>query len=241
MSMIVPLAADVVTPSVQSILKLQGVPNDRQSPELILTVAQRSISIFRDLVDAVGILREVAVDEFAVIYRGEGRNAPDTPLADIFPKADRLALFAATVGESAGLEVTRLFGESEFALAVMLDSAASEGAELAAQAMVAHYRKDLVSRGAFPESRGVLEFSPGYCGWHVTGQKKLFEHLHPEGIGVTLNDSCLMQPLKSISGVIVVGPQQIFGFDDSYSICDDCRAPECPTRRRGPVGSSERG
>ena len=56
---------------------------------------------------------------------------------------------------------------------------------------------------------GVLRYSPGYCGWHVSGQINLFNTLTPEKIGITLGESCLMNPLKSVSGVLVAGPPNI--------------------------------
>jgi cobalamin-dependent methionine synthase I len=50
-------------------------------------------------------------------------------------------------------------------------------------------------------------YSPGYCRWTVAEQKKLFSLLPPEFCGITLSDSCLMQPIKSISGFIGIGPK----------------------------------
>jgi hypothetical protein len=75
-----------------------------------------------------------------------------------------------------------------------------------------------------------LAYSPGYCGWHVTGQRKLFKYLRPEEIGITLNASCLMQPLKSVSGVLVVGPGHVHKFQPTYSFCETCREKQCRER-----------
>lgn len=48
-------------------------------------------------------------------------------------------------------------------------------------------------------------YSPGYCGWNLTGQRTLFEMLPTNPCGITLTDSCLMLPIKSVSGIIPVG------------------------------------
>ena len=49
-------------------------------------------------------------------------------------------------------------------------------------------------------------YSPGYCGWHVSEQQKLFP-LFPVAApcGIRLTDSSLMVPIKSVSGVIGTG------------------------------------
>lgn len=50
-------------------------------------------------------------------------------------------------------------------------------------------------------------FSPGYCGWKLTGQKELFSLLPVDGCRISLSDVCLMTPIKSISGLIGIGGQ----------------------------------
>lgn len=47
-------------------------------------------------------------------------------------------------------------------------------------------------------------YSPGYCGWHVSEQKMLFSLLPESFCGITLTDSSLMLPIKSVSAVVGV-------------------------------------
>ena len=51
-------------------------------------------------------------------------------------------------------------------------------------------------------------YSPGYCGWHVSEQQKLFS-LFPVSspCGIQLTESSLMIPIKSVSGVIGIGSE----------------------------------
>ncbi len=79
---------------------------------------------------------------------------------------------------------------------------------------------------------GVLAYSPGYCGWDISGQRKLFEFLKPETVGISLGESCLMQPLKSVSGVFIIGPKAIHLFDNCYSFCGRCTTHNCRDRIR---------
>ena len=76
----------------------------------------------------------------------------------------------------------------------------------------------------------VLSYSPGYCGWHISAQQKLFQYLRPGDIDISLNDSYLMTPLKSVSGVLVAGRKEIHYFDNSYPFCQDCKVESCLER-----------
>jgi cobalamin-dependent methionine synthase I len=175
---------------------------------------------------------EVDRDAFGAIYVGEGRNAAETPLAGIFPRADRLALFAVTLGHDVGRMIGELFAAREFAVGSVLDAAASTATERAGDAVE---RRFMERCGALRRGAASLRYSPGYCGWDMTGQRTLFAALRPGEIGIALRESCLMEPLKSMSGVIVAGPAAIHEFDDAYEFCADCRTRGCRDRIRRAV------
>ena len=65
--------------------------------------------------------------------------------------------------------------------------------------------------------------SPGYCDWPVSEQHKLFSLLPERFCGITLTESALMIPIKSLSGIIGLGPDVKRGAFQC-SICDlkDC-------------------
>ncbi len=48
-------------------------------------------------------------------------------------------------------------------------------------------------------------FSPGYCDWSVSEQQKLFSLLPKNFCGITLSENSLMNPIKSVSGIIGIG------------------------------------
>ena len=63
-------------------------------------------------------------------------------------------------------------------------------------------------------------FSPGYCGWHVSQQQRLFPLLgEKEPCGVHLTDSSLMVPIKSVSGMVGVG-KNVRRLDYTCGLCD---------------------
>ena len=224
------IAVEQTAPGINAVLEGQGIPQWKQPDERITRLAEEAVSIYRKLAAPVGMMMEISRDEFKTVFNGEGLNDDASPVAPIFQASDSLALFAVTIGEPVCKEISRLFRASDFALGSMLDSAASEGTEMTAQLLENLYHQQLQKEHRFEPGVGILRFSPGYCGWDISGQKRLFKHVRPGDIGITLNDSFLMQPLKSISGVIISGPKDIFYFEDVFSFCRDCRTHTCRER-----------
>lgn len=70
-------------------------------------------------------------------------------------------------------------------------------------------------------------YAPGYCGWDISGQHGLFALLPPLPCGIMLNSSCLMTPIKSISGIIPVGANVT---KKAYG-CAICNQPGCYKKR----------
>ncbi len=93
-----------------------------------------------------------------------------------------------------------------------------------------HRAQHLDNLATKPGEKCALAYSPGYCGWHVSGQNALFSVLEPEQIGVSLGTGCMMRPLKSVSGVLVAGGPEIHDFDPAYTCCSGCDTLECRER-----------
>lgn len=232
MKEIIEISVNDVKPDRDDVLKTQGIPPGNEPPEKVQKLFKRAMDLFLEFAQPMGIISNISIPEFEAVYYGEGLNEKRTPLDEIFKKADSLALFALTLGEKVSQKIDELFGANEFALGSMLDSVASVATDKAADSVENHFFNLLSEKGKITPSTGMLRYSPGYCGWHTSGQKKLFEFLHPEEIGITLLDSYLMKPLKSMSGVIVVGDREIHNFKDSYPFCSLCKTHSCRDRIR---------
>jgi cobalamin-dependent methionine synthase I len=77
-------------------------------------------------------------------------------------------------------------------------------------------------------------YSPGDCGWPVTDQQKLFT-LFPENFcGISLSESSLMHPIKSVSGIIGIGQH----VRKTAYACDLCEMDTCVYRYRKEVRST---
>lgn len=223
MNKAVGVSLDQAIPHTGQVLAAMGITLPAASHRH-LPLALEAIALYVELAAPVGMWRPIDAEEFAEVYKGEGHNSSSTPLAEMFPRAFDLAIYAVTLGERVCQEIEMRFQNDDFALGAALDAAASEGAELAAAELEKSYA------GTFRRKHSMMRFSPGYCGWHVSGQRKLFDYLQPEAIKIELSPSCLMKPIKSVSGVIVSGSRKIFDFHDDYSFCDDCVTHSCRER-----------
>jgi hypothetical protein len=232
MGKVITIPVDEAIPPRSAVLNALGISDERSVDRRTIQLADDGVFLYRELAAPTGAVTDISKEDFEEVYYGEGHNDGETPLGDIIRSADSLALFAVTIGEPVSERIMRLFGENDFPLGSALDAAASAGAELAAQALESYYADLLKKNNGLDSSRGILRFSPGYCGWHISAQRKLFDRLNPGEIGISLRESFLMQPLKSISGVIVCGRKDIFYFDDSFPFCTECETRECRERIR---------
>ncbi len=236
MTDILTFAADEVVPDRGTVFENQSIPAGKAIPESFAALCTTALELLARLAAPAGVLREISQADFEVVYHGEGRNEPRSPVGDIFAQADRLALFAVTLGEAIGGGIKECFESKDFAVGAMLDSAASAATDKLAEVAERRFREKHLRGGQAAAGAGVLRYSPGYCGWHVSGQKKLFEFLQPGRIGIALRDSYLMEPLKSVSGVIIAGRKEIHDFPSTYPFCSRCAARECRERIRALLG-----
>jgi cobalamin-dependent methionine synthase I len=107
----------------------------------------------------------------------------------------------------------------------ILDTAASVAAETAAQ-----YLYDHIDQIIEDDQGLTMRYSPGYCDWPVTEQKKLFNLLPSNHIGVTLTETACMSPRKSVSGVIGICSADT--AKEHGNACTTCKKTDCPFRRQ---------
>ena len=116
--------------------------------------------------------------------------------------SEAFAFFTATAGVEFEKFQHLLQQEDDMVKVYIADSLGSIIAEKAADCMEEELAVFIEKRGWKHTNR----YSPGYCGWHVSEQQKLFS-LFPVAspCGIQLTDSSLMIPIKSVSGIIGVG------------------------------------
>jgi len=226
----VPININDIIPASRDVLNHQGIPEDSVIPDHIISLFEDAVNVFKEKAKPVAIIKKVTVKEFDIIFEGERNNEDQAPLENIYPHSDDLALFALTVGSEIVDTINDLFNKKDFAPGAMLDSVASMAADKSVEVLEAYLYNNLSEKKLIRKGSIVLGYSPGYCGWDLSGQKKLFQHLNPGEIGVTLNESYLMSPLKSVSGVLVHGDKEIHVFESSFTFCSYCKNQTCHDR-----------
>lgn len=169
-------------------------------------------------------VREITSTEGGRIMLSDGMILESPKLARTVRGCSRLLCFIATIGPGIENAVQRFSQEYRLTDGYVLDTIGSIMIEDVVETF-----QDMMRKKAHMTGEGVtLRFSPGYCDWPVTEQKKLFTLVDAIRIGVTLTSSLLMTPRKSISGVFGVGadPHSL-----SYNPCSHCRRRDCPARR----------
>jgi len=211
-------------------LHRQGIPEGHKVTPQVERLLEKALSLYESLTEPRGLMAEISLPDFEDVFHGEGNNDLPAPLPEIVKKANGVALFAATIGEPVSRTIEQLFQQNDPATACLLDGIASERTEAAVDRLAGTYLDSLLEEGLADSGTRVLAYSPGYCGWHLTGQRKLFSFLNPERIGVRLSHTCLMSPIKSVSGVLVAGLPQIHNFENNFDFCLDCADWECRGR-----------
>lgn len=126
------------------------------------------------------------------------------------------AFFVATAGGEFERLQEELKAEGDMVKIFIADSIGSVIAEKCADRMEEAIEELLAPRGWHHTNR----FSPGYCGWHVSEQQRLFPMFGEEKpCGVSLTPSSLMTPIKSVSGVIGLG-ENVRKLEYSCGLCD---------------------
>ncbi len=215
-------------PGREEVLTAQGLPEPGALSERLRNLLEEAFVEFDALAEPRAIAGELSLVDLEEVLDGFDGPVGETVIGQVYPRAAAFALYVATLGAPLADRIREMFATNDLGRGWMLDAVASSGADRLACLLSTRYEEEL-GRNGHPAHR-VLPYSPGYCGWTVRGQKNLFARLGPGKIGVTLNDSCLMTPIKSVSGVLVAGPGEIHRFRPEFAFCDECKTHACGAR-----------
>lgn len=146
-----------------------------------------------------------------------GRN-----IIKYFGKASYFAVFVITAGIEFDNYLKKLRSENDTLTEFIADAIGSE----IAQAGIRYLSEDINAIAQRAGLNASNSYSPGYCSWDISEQQTLFSLMPAEPCGVKLNDSSLMYPIKSISGVIGIGSD----IEKMPHKCNVCNMKNCSKR-----------
>jgi hypothetical protein len=143
-------------------------------------------------------------------------------ISGIFKRAELIALFVTTLGSDYN-SISQRYREDPL-LYYLSDLVASAYTERCADIAHKKVSQDAANMGLKCSNR----YSPGYCGWKTEEQKKLFSLLPASPCGITLTESSLMNPVKSVSAAIAIGKEIKFIKHD----CSGCYDDNCVYKKK---------
>ncbi len=168
------------------------------------------------------------------VILADGTKIGGGPVASVVAGAAQLAASVCTAGPAISRRITEYQHAGKRLRAMFLDDLGSWAVDQVRQQLCRTIEADAAARGW----RSSASLSPGESTWPVTEQAVIFALLRPgtDAIGVTLTESMVMTPIKSLSLIVGIGPGPL-GVEDA-SNCDFCTIRDrCNHRRLRTAGT----
>jgi hypothetical protein len=217
---------------VEDLLRGQGIDPQR-APDRIRAVTEGLLDEVHSLIAPAAIYTILPVSELeherVVLQNGQAFSGPLATRA--LAGATYVALAVCTAGPALDARVNELFAAGDTLRALALDGAGNAAVGGVAQLLSSVLCDEATARGL----RVGMRASPGQEGWPITEQRVLFGLLPGEPIGVRLSPTCLMEPRKSVSFAVGMGPEM---REDAVP-CDFCtKRSRCHWHRESPAASA---
>ena len=135
-------------------------------------------------------------------------------LSNNLKDCNKAVVFAATVGVGIDRLIAK-YGTLSPSKSVLLDAIGTERIEALCDLFCEDIKKDFISLKP--------RFSPGYGDFDLSHQKDIFSLLNcQKNIGLTVTESLLMSPSKSVTAIVGVGGKEIQGEK-----CNMCENKDC--------------
>ena len=147
----------------------------------------------------------------------------DKIVAGPLKKMSGAAILVGTVGPQFDIWSKETFASGDPLAGYMIDLLGSEIAESIADWL----ENRIVNYAAEQGMKCSNRYSPGYCGWSVAEQHKLFKFLPKDFCWIRLTESSLMKPHKSVSAIIGISSD----IKRRDYPCDVCNVEHCYKNR----------
>lgn len=150
-----------------------------------------------DIATAYGTMG-IATNENGVIILKDGTVLKGRALSQLLSRSDEVVLMASTAGSRITEAISSMMKEGRASEAVVLDAAASEIADAGLDFLMDYIRTQLMKLG---RTLTQMRFSPGYGDFVLEQQRDFARLLEIEKLNISITDSCLLLPEKSVMAV----------------------------------------
>ena len=224
-----PLASETciplpLVPRMEEIFRCLGYARRAAPPAAIARAIERIVAEALPLLQPRGTYSLYALEAQTARSLSLGGLVLEGNIGEFLHGAARVAVFVATAGAEITRQAEVRCGAGDAFAGWALDAVGSWAAESAAEAL-----RERLDRHLSAGEGLTLPYSPGYCGMDLAEQRKLFRLTRADTVGVSLLPSLLMEPIKSVSGIIGLGPRAAVATD--LTPCDRCPLIGCHMRR----------
>lgn len=157
----------------------------------------------------------------------DGTQIGGGPVVTVVAGASHLVIGVCTVGPEISRRISELQRQGHRLRAMFLDDLGSWAVDQVRQQLCRTIEAEAAAQGW----RASTSLSPGESEWSVADQAAIFSLLDTRPIGVSLTESLVMRPIKSLSLIVGIGPGPL-GVEGGAN-CDFCTIRErCAYRPR---------
>lgn len=193
-----------------------------RSPRLV-TAAERALQEGQPLIEPVVVYRRLAIEslQHERVQLSGGHSLSGPLIAQHLAAAQEVVALVCTVGRALEEYASQAMAASTVH-GLALDGVGSAAAEALATEACQRLEREAAEQGMVV----TIPLSPGMIGWPVTiGQPQVFSLVDTAQVDITLSESCMMIPRKSLSMVLGLGSNVGRGG----RTCDYCHMREICT------------
>ena len=220
----------------KEVLRYQGFPVSESEKikikQNILHITREEINNAYFLYEPQGIYSSLTVEkimqEGKVILMNGKYLEFNNSIIELLKGVKFLIVGLVTIGNKVEKKVSELFNQGEYSRAIALDAVGTVAAKY-----LRNHLNSLVCQEASKQNLFRTKFfSPGSQDWNISQQKTIFQLIPAHQIGITLTDSYMMIPQKSLSWLIGLGKNLAMPFAEEGHSCKTCQAENCQFRKK---------
>ncbi len=161
---------------------------------------KRRLSYYKETLQMLLVAASDLVEPAAIIHTFTPAELPQ--ISPYLPSAEKITLAVCSIGAKLDAEASARF-QDEPLEGLMLDQIGAEWISSIARELYGRLRQQTQANGL----KVSPSYRPGIGKWPLSLQKEIGRQLPLDSIGISLNDSFIMIPAKSISMIVAQGSQ----------------------------------